>query len=637
MTPSPPPPAIALEQITGLVLAGGRGARMGRVDKGLMPFRGATLAAHVLRRLAPQVGQAALNANQNLASYQALGAPVWPDLLAGFEGPLAGLQAGLRHCATPYLVCVPCDSPFLPDDLVTRLAAALQAENADLAIAVTGETGPAGATYQQAHPVFCLMKLGVLAELETYLAGGGRRMDGWHGALTVARVPFSQAAAFRNINTLDALRHCENQVSSLAEAVAAIPGYNPDALPVEQARNIIAACIRPLETGEQVALRAALGRVLAADVRSPINVPGHDNSAMDGYALRSADLPAGRAVRLQIAATVHAGHPATVPLEPGQCARIMTGGLMPAGCDSVLPQELVQQAGDGWIEVAPGQIKPGANRRHAGEDLAAGALALKKGQIVRPAELGLLASLGITEVAVTRRPRVAFFSTGDELRPAGQPLAAGCVYDSNRYTLFGMLSKLGCEAIDLGIVPDQPHALEAALRQACAHADVVITSGGMAAGAADHTRPVTAALGDVRFWSLAMRPGRPLAFGKISADGHAALLFGLPGNPVAVMVSFYFFVREALLRLMGAAAAPPPLLRVASRDVLRKRPGRTEYQRGIVSPAGDGRQQVHLTGAQGSGILSSMSEANCIIILPEAQGDVAAGALVDVVLFDGLI
>jgi molybdopterin molybdotransferase len=314
----------------------------------------------------------------------------------------------------------------------------------------------------------------------------------------------------------------------------------------------------------------------------------------------------------------------------------MTGGVMPSGCDSVIPQEHVTTIAEHSITIAPGIIRTGDNRRFAGEDLMVGSAALKAGKIISPADLGLLASLGIASVPVKRRLRVAFFSTGDELRSLGQPLDAGCVYDSNRYTLFGMLTRLGCEIIDMGIVRDDPQALEDALRQACVSADAIVTSGGVSVGAADYTRDIMARMGDVTFWKIGMRPGRPLAFGRIASDGKQALLFGLPGNPVAVMVSFYFFARAALLRLMGAEA-PLVLVKVRAQAPIRKKPGRTEYQRGILSTADDGVQQVRITGAQGSGILRSMSEANCMVVLHDEQGNVQAGDMVDIMLFDGLM
>ncbi len=309
---------------------------------------------------------------------------------------------------------------------------------------------------------------------------------------------------------------------------------------------------------------------------------------------------------------------------------------MPAGCDTVVPQEFTRDASDSAVTIPPNTVKTGDNRRFAGEDLAAGKAALAAGKILRPADLGLLASLGFAEVPVQRRLRVAFFSTGDELRSVGEPLDAGCVYDSNRYTLYGMLTRLGCDIVDMGVVRDEPAALEAAFRSACENADAIITSGGVSVGAADYTKQMMAQLGDVAFWTIGMRPGRPMAFGRITSNGKSAYLFGLPGNPVAVMVTFYFFAREALLHMMGAQAAPLPLLSVKSAGAIKKRAGRTEYQRGILSRDANGEQQVRVTGSQGSGVLRSMSEANCMIVLGHEQGDVAAGQMVEVAIFEGL-
>jgi molybdopterin molybdotransferase len=621
------------EQISALILAGGRGSRMGHVDKGLQPFGGTTMVQHVLQRLAPQVGSIAINANQNLPAYAAFGAPVWPDETTGFAGPLAGLETGLRHCATPFLVTAPCDSPFLPADLAERLFEALQAQGADVALAVTQEAG----MRKQPHPVFCLVKTSLLPLLSQYLREGGRKMDGWYADLKVAEVLFDDSDAFRNINTLDELRSLDTgRAPRLQDVVSCLSGYDPDALPVRHAQQIIGDFVTPIRSVEKVALRSALDRVLAADIISPISVPAHDNSAMDGYALRGADLSQDEPTTLKVVATVFAGRPSELVPAAGECVRIMTGGVMPAGCDSVIPQEHVASITDTAITIAPGAIRTGDNRRFAGEDLMAGSAALKKGKVIRPADLGLLASLGIAEVPVQRRLRVAFFSTGDELRSIGEPLDAGCVYDSNRYTLYGMLTRLGCDIIDMGIVRDDPQALEEALRNACENADAIVTSGGVSVGAADYTREIMARLGDVTFWKIGMRPGRPLAFGKISSNGHSAFLFGLPGNPVAVMVSFYFFARAALLHMMGAAA-PLHLLRVKSAGAIRKKSGRTEYQRGILSVGADGQQQVSITGSQGSGILRSMAEANCMVVLHDETGNVAAGDMVDVLLFEGLV
>ncbi|TWI64555.1 molybdopterin molybdotransferase [Pseudoduganella lurida] len=634
------------DTISGLLLAGGRGTRMGGVDKGLQPFRGGTLAGHVLQRFTPQVAHVTISANRSTAHYAALGVPVLADELAGYEGPLAGLQTALRHADTPLLATVPCDSPFLPDDLVAKLHAALLAQDADIAIAVTLEADATGAARKQSHPVFALMKRAVLPQLESYLAEGGRRMDGWHGALKVAEVLFTDAGAFRNINTPDELRDAEGTRATLRQVAAAHAGYDPHAVPVRQARQIISDFVQPVRGTEKVALRAALGRVLAGDIVSPISVPAHDNSAMDGFAFGGAQLSTEHPTTLRVIGTVYAGRPSALQPAAGEAVRIMTGAVMPAGCDTVLAQEHAAGITEDSVTVAPRSVRAGDNRRLAGEDLMAGRAALAAGRIVRPADLGLIASLGIAEVAVRRRLRVAFFSTGDELRSIGEPLGQGSVYDSNRYTLFGMLTRLGCEIVDMGIVRDDPAALEAALCDACESADAIITSGGVSAGAADYTRDIMARLGEVAFWTIGMRPGRPMAFGRIGArsdtqhdtgSGREAFLFGLPGNPVAVMVSFYFFARPALLRMMGASVPDDLLVQARAAGAIRKRPGRTEFQRGILEVAPDGSRTVRITGAQGSGILRSMTKANCIVVLPDEQGNVAAGDTVEVLLFEGLV
>ncbi|HJV73734.1 MAG TPA: gephyrin-like molybdotransferase Glp [Noviherbaspirillum sp.] len=425
--------------------------------------------------------------------------------------------------------------------------------------------------------------------------------------------------------------------SRLSEVISCLSDYDPNALSVASAQRIIRDSVTPIQTVEKVALRSALGRVLAQDIVSPINVPQHDNSAMDGYALRSADLNATQPVTLQIAGTALAGTGFSGTVGAGQCVRIMTGAVMPAGCDTVVPQELTENALETSVTLLPGVVRAGDNRRLKGEDLEAGKPALLKGKILRPADLGLLASLGVAEVPVQRRLRVAFFSTGDELRSIGEPLDEGCVYDSNRYTLHGMLTRLGCDIIDMGVVKDDPAALEAAFRTACENADAVITSGGVSVGEADYTKQMLAKLGDTAYWKINMRPGRPMAFGRLTSNGRSAWLFGLPGNPVAVMVTFYFFAREALLHMMGAEPKPLPLMRAACEVPIRKKPGRTEYQRGILSTDATGHRQVRITGSQGSGILSSMSLADCIVVLHAEQGSVAAGDEVDVILFDGLI
>lgn len=407
-------------------------------------------------------------------------------------------------------------------------------------------------------------------------------------------------------------------------------------LSVDQARNWILSNLSPITDSEELDLKSALGRVLAVDVLSPIDVPAHNNSAMDGYAFNGTQLQPDQVLRLDIAGEALAGHPYQQQVQLGTCIKIMTGAVMPDSCDTVVPQEFVSLTSN-QIQIPANKIKQGNNCRLRGEDLRNGSCAITKGKLIGPAELGLLASLGIGIIKVQRRLKVAYFSTGDEVRSLGETLEAGCIFDSNRYTVFGMLSRLGCEVIDMGVVEDQPEALEQALRCACEQADAIITSGGVSVGAADYTKQVMAKLGQINFWNIAMRPGRPLAFGEIQSNGNSAYLFGLPGNPVATMISFYFFVKQALQQLNGAIIEPTLFVPATSTKAIAKRPGRTEYQRGIVRRNGNGSLEVNITGAQGSGMLRSMSEANCIIVLNEDQADVVAGTLVDILILDGLV
>ena len=420
---------------------------------------------------------------------------------------------------------------------------------------------------------------------------------------------------------------------SLREASCA-DDYDPNSMPVDRARTLIRQFLTPVTATERVHVRAALDRVLAEDVVSPVAVPGHDNSAMDGWAVRFADLAADGETTLPRIGESFAGKPFAGTLAPGTAVRIFTGGVMPPGADTVVMQERATEI-DGGVRIAAGAVtKAGQNRRFAGEDVRQGQVVFRRGQPVRPAELGMIASLGVNEVTVYRRLRVAFFSTGDELKSIGTPLAAGEIYDSNRYTLYGMLVRLGCEIVDMGVVPDVPEALEHAFATAAANADVVITSGGVSVGEADFVKQLMDKLGEVLFWKIAMKPGRPLAYGRIGA----AHFFGLPGNPVSVMVTFYQFVRDALLVLQGRAdVAPVPTFRATLATPIRKAPGRTEFQRGILTPAAGGGYEVRTTGDQGSGILSSMSQANCFIVLGTDTGNVAAGEAVDVQLLEGLL
>lgn len=387
----------------------------------------------------------------------------------------------------------------------------------------------------------------------------------------------------------------------------------------------------PIGSREHLALRTTLGRILAEDVVSPIDVPSHTNSAMDGYALRGTDLAQDGVNVLRCVGTALAGAPFPGRAGPRECVRIMTGAPLPAGTDTVVMQEQATREGD-RVRVA-GRHHRGENVRQAGEDLSQGETVLQTGRRLTAADLGMLASLGRAELSVFRRPRVAFFSTGDELRSIGEPLAEGDVYDSNRYSLYGMLIRDGVELRDLGVVRDDPQRTREGLRDAAAGSDVVITSGGVSVGEADYIKDVLTELGEVDFWKIAMKPGRPLTFGRIGE----AWFFGLPGNPVSVMVTYYQFVRPALRQLMGETDTAPLILPARCASRLRKRPGRTEFQRGILSTGQDGGLEVSKTGAQGSGVLRSMSLANCFILLPEDSTGAEPGEMVNVQPFQGLI
>jgi len=404
--------------------------------------------------------------------------------------------------------------------------------------------------------------------------------------------------------------------------------YDPALLPVDVALARIAEAITPISDIEWVPVRGALSRILAEDVISPVDVPNHTNSAMDGYALAASDL---LAADLKVIGTAWAGSAYAGPVGSGECVRIMTGAVIPDRCDTVVMQEQAERIDD-RIRLAAGQ-KPGQHVRRAGEDLAAGEIALVRGRCLLPSDLGMVASLGIAELAVLRKPRIAFFSNGDELRSIGETLALGDVYDSNRYTLHGMLTRLGVEFIDLGVIPDDRDRIRETFLRAAAIADVVITSAGASVGDADYVKEVLDEIGEVKFWKLAMKPGRPLSFGKID---HAHF-FGLPGNPVSVMVTFYQFVLPALRQLMGEENWVPLRLPARTLNQLKKRPGRTEYQRGYLVQNESGDLTVHSTGDQGSGILSSMSQANCFIVLDIDSDGAQVGDMVTVEPFAGLV
>lgn len=398
-----------------------------------------------------------------------------------------------------------------------------------------------------------------------------------------------------------------------------------DSLSVAQARAAIRQALATLDESETLPVREALGRILASDCVSPIDVPGHTNSAMDGYALRGDDLPETGLAEYRVAATVMAGATTDHVCAPGECVRVMTGAPMPPATDTVVMQEQVEPVGHDRVRL-DARHRRGQNVRHAGEDVTRGQIVMRKGRRLRAADIGVLASLGFAELTVSRRPRVAFFSTGDELRSLGEPLQYGEVYDSNRYTLAAMLQEAGAELCDLGVVRDDPAALQDALARAADAADVVVTSGGVSVGEADFTREVLQRAGDLGFWKIAMKPGRPLTFGKLGN----ALFFGLPGNPVAVMLTFQQFVRPALSYLAGAGWSTPLVIQARSSSKIRKKPGRFEFVRAILERDDNGDLTVATAGAQGSGILTSMSRANCLVLLAEDCSGVEIGDLVDV-------
>ena len=409
---------------------------------------------------------------------------------------------------------------------------------------------------------------------------------------------------------------------------------NTGLLTVAEAQARILDAVSAVSATETLPLREALGRVLAGDMVSPIDVPSHTNSAMDGYAVHAVDLPADGTRTFPVSGTSWAGRPCIGPIGPGEAVRIMTGGMMPEGMDCVVMQEQVEiDADNNSVRIGTGH-SAGQNVRAAGEDVEAGQTVLSAGRRLTAADIGVLASLGLGKVRIYRKPKVAFFSTGDELRAVGEPLCPGEIYDSNRYTLYGMLKKLDVEIIDMGVVRDQRELIEQAFKDAAANADAIITSGGVSVGEADFVKETLEKLGSMSFWKIAMKPGRPVTFGHINK----AVFFGLPGNPVSVMVTFFQFVRPALLKMGGDSdVSGAYTLHARTTTALRKRPGRYEFQRGVLEQTAPGEFSVRSAGAQGSGILRSMSEANCFILLDPDRTRVEAGEVVEVQPFQNMI
>ncbi len=623
-----------LHDVTAIVLAGGQGKRLGGLDKGLQLLQGRPLVAYVLERLEKQVETILISANRNISRYQVYGYPVFPDSIAGYPGPLAGFLTGLQHCKTPYLATVPCDTPFIHKQLIRRLRTALETSASDIAVAMTEDHGTS-----KMQPVFTLMKNHLGNQLKAYLENNGRKLDQWFATLKMIPVHFKEKESFANINTSEELFTCLKNLGGQSINTPTHPSAIPSLslLSVEQAQKRILASLpdKVLEI-EKISLWQANDRILAENLISSIDVPTFNSAAMDGIVFQATSLDLTKDQTLKIVGHAYAGHAFTGIVATGECIQIMTGAVIPNGCDTVIQQENIRQLADGNIIVPANTAVIGENIRTAGESLKKGAKILNIGTQLKPQHLGLLASAGIAEVSVYRKLSVAVFSTGDELCPIGSVLEAGKIYDSNRIILLNLLEQLGCHAIDMGIIEDSPEKLEQALKETAGKVDVILTSGGVSVGEADYTKQVMAKLGGIDFWSVKMRPGRPMAFGKIFTGNRETLLFGLPGNPVAVMVSFLFIVKNALLVLMGTFPHQPQAITAISSTDIPKKAGRTEFQRGVISFQ-DGQLHVNITGDQGSGIIQSLTDANCIIYLSEEQGHIQKGENVSVFLMDSLL
>ncbi|MCS0322813.1 bifunctional molybdopterin-guanine dinucleotide biosynthesis adaptor protein MobB/molybdopterin molybdotransferase MoeA [Vibrio diabolicus] len=439
-----------------------------------------------------------------------------------------------------------------------------------------------------------------------------------------------------NINDLDAIAQFVLQYVQDAKApkskekdAACCDTLSPAFLSVVQGQEKILSLVNTVSEIEACKIENAYGRVLAEDIISPVNVPQYTNSAMDGYAIRSDDVDRDS---YQVVAEVMAGHAYDQPLEVGQAVKIMTGAPTPRNGDTVVMREQASQEGD-KVTFNGANIKAGQNVRQAGEDLAIGSDVFTAGTRLASPEMGMIASLGFGEANVFRKLKVAVFSTGDEVQAPGTEQKANSIYDSNRFTIMGMLEKLGCEILDFGILEDNEQLMIEALENASAQADVVMTSGGVSVGDADYIKLALDKLGQIDFWRINMRPGRPLAFGQINNKP----FFGLPGNPVAVMVSFINFVEPALRKMQGEQGWKPLKINAIATENLRSRQGRTEFSRGIYELDETGRLTVRTTGKQGSGILRSMSEANCLIEISPAIDTVKAGESVTIIPLQGRI
>jgi molybdopterin molybdotransferase len=402
-------------------------------------------------------------------------------------------------------------------------------------------------------------------------------------------------------------------------------------LSVSQVQQKIINDIRPVDGHERVDLRHALGRILAEDVKAAFDTPPEDNSGMDGYAFRSEDIKNNKTLSLKLVGQSLAGHPYHGTVESCQAIRIMTGAKVPDSTDTVVMQEHTETTSDDTLLITT-VPRAFSNVRKAGDDLKTGETFLAAGKKLSPTDLAFLATQGIAEVTVSRRLKVAFFSTGDELRSIGEQLQEGQIYDSNRYSLYGLLKNLDIEIVDMGVVKDDRNSIEQAFETASSIADAVITSGGVSVGDADFVKETLEKLGQINFWKISMKPGKPLAFGTLGKS----LFFGLPGNPVSVIATFYLFVQPALKRMMGESIVLPLTIKAKTTEFLKKRPGRTDFQRGILEQTDSGELTVRNAGTQASHVLTAMSRANCFIVIAAESGSIEAGELVDVQPFEGL-
>lgn len=702
-------------------------------DKGLLPLADRPLVCWLIDNLKPQVEGLLISANRHLEEYGRLGLPVLTDRFPLLPGPLAGIHAALHICPTPWLAVAACDTPFLPANWVARLHAALQPARPGATLphitrpsatpAPDGAAVPASSGFadrassgqrpdpgphprpddispgpliafaedpEQQHPLVALIHRSLLPSLDAALARGDHRVRQWfrqHHALVVR---FDDPRSFFNINTPEAWHEAELLASSwqapapmntapdtpapflpsLSALCARQPGFDAGSVSLAQLQTVLAAYVTPLAETETLPLADTLQRILAAPLIAPFDLPPHDNAAMDGYALRHADLDASADTILPVAGRSLAGDaPATLP--PGSAWRIFTGAAMPEGADTVVMQEDVEPAGGAGhdspprtttapptastsgaglprgtptgqdtaaapqvprIRIPAGQ-RSGQNVRLRGEDLQAGSIALPAGRRLQAADIGVAASLGHDSLPVFRRLRVGVLSTGNELRQAGEQRQSGQIYDSNRHTLLAMVRGQGYQPVDLGALPDQPEAMRQALEDASRLVDVILSSGGAAGGDADLVRQVAASLGEAMDWKLRLRPGRPLVVGRIGRS----LLLGLPGNPVAALLVCLVVVNDTLRRMAGAETRPVPRLQARSATAIKKRPGRTELLRVRLRPAEQPHLIAEVFGNQSSAMLGTVAHADGIAVLPENSGPVAAGDWIEVIPLHGLL